>query len=163
MTCTTAPTSDISQCDAKTQYGVAVILLTNDGQVLLSRRSDMPSLLSKKKWQIINDTMYSTERSSSAAVRVVKSEVGIYINEVDLSYIKGVYIPETNEFYYIYMVGIAKSKIPDIQLDMQNKHRGDWRWWKLEKSLVLDVISGTRPILRGLYKSFLQVHHTGIH
>ena len=134
-----------------TRYGAAIGLIKGK-EVYLSRRIDTP--LFPKKWQFANGRLKGQEQSQDSAVRIVEEQTGIKIGKDRLYYLRAVTIPDSNEFYYIYLVHLQDSETP---INVDNKYFSDWKLFNLTAAGVLDLVPGIRTILRKLNKSLLKV------
>jgi len=131
----------------QTLYGAAV-LLVKDKQVYLSRRTE--KVMFPKKWQFINGRLQHLEQSMGAALRLVYEQTGIKIEDKKrLHFTRTVDVESTNEFYYVYLINLNKYETP---VNTCERWRGDWRLFKMESAVVLDVVPGIRGILKGLHR-----------
>jgi ADP-ribose pyrophosphatase YjhB (NUDIX family) len=135
----------------KTIYGTAIGLF--DGkEVYLSRRIDTP--LYPKKWQFVNARLKASEQSQAGAIRVVEDQTGIQLTNDRLCYVHAITIADTNEFYYVYLVHLRPGEKP---INSDTKYRSEWKKFKLENAVVLDLVPGVRTILRKLLRCLIKV------
>jgi len=137
---------------SNTLYGAAVVMI-KDKEVYLCRRTEkVPSF--PKKWQFANGRLRHTEQSLNTAVRVMEEQTMLQIDVKRLHFVQNVTIDETNEFYYVYVLKLLEGEVP---MNTCNRWRDDWKLFPLEKAVVLDVVTGIRPILRALNRTCKKV------
>ena len=134
-----------------TMYGAAIGLF--DGkEVYLSRRIDTPQF--PKKWQFVNARLRPSEQSQSGAIRVVEDQTGIQLTNDRLHYVNAITLTDTHEFYYVYLVHLRADEKP---INSDTKYRSEWKKFKLENAVVLDLVPGIRTILRRLLRCLIKV------
>ena len=137
----------------KTKYGAAIGLIKGD-EIFLSRRVDTPVF--PKKWQFANGRLRGEEDSKDAATRIVEEQTGIYIAKPRLHFLHSIQVTETAEFYYLFLLHLNEGEVPMIQT-IYWKHYSDWKSFKLEKAVVLDLVPGIRTPIRKLLITYLRL------
>lgn len=145
-----------SEGGVKTRYGV-IVILTQDEEVLMSRRLDTPQYA--KKWQLPNGRMHGNEASSDACVRVLERETDIKLPKDEFSFIGSLTLAQIGEFYYVYAVNIPITTTLSDASRKETKHRSDWRFFELDRAVVLDAAPGVRSMLLKLSTSLYKVKH----
>jgi ADP-ribose pyrophosphatase YjhB (NUDIX family) len=116
-------------------------------EIYLSRRVDTP--IFPKKWQFVNGPLRGQEESKEAALRVLEEQTGIYATKDRLHFLHSIQLTETEEFYYLFLMHLRPTEAP-IQQVVYKKFYSDWRAFKLEKAVVLDLVPGIRTPIRKL-------------
>lgn len=137
--------------DTATRYGAAIGLFQGK-EIFLSRRVDTP--LFAKKWQIVNARLKGIEQSQEGAIRIVEDQTGIQLTRDRLHYISSITLSDTAEFYYVYLVHLKDGETP---INSDTKYRTEWKKFKLENAVVLDLVPGIRPVLRKLLRCLIKV------
>lgn len=144
----------MSDTPISTRYGVAIGLVYGK-EIYLSRRTETVVAF-PKKWQFINGRMHGTEQSKTAAIRLVEQQAGIFLEENRLHPMPHIEIPNSGEFYYVYFVHLTENEKPATD-DINERCRGPWKQFPIEKAAILDVVTGIRPILRNLQAALKRV------
>jgi len=135
-----------------TTYGVAVGLVKDRG-IYLSRRIDTP--LFPKKWQFVNGAMKQGENGHTASIRIAQDQTGLIIAGSKLHYIGSITIDAADEFYFVYLVHLKEHEVPTNNNGVTD--RSDWKLFKMNAAVVLDLVPGLRHILFKLNKALLKV------
>lgn len=137
-------------------YGVAVAVLKNK-EIYMSRRSEQMSL--PKKWQLVYGKFKTGEQSSETARRLLNEQMSINIDRDDdrFFFAKTIHIKETSECYFIYLINLTEDEIPS---DTCSHRRGAWRAFKLSAAVVLDVVPGTRIVIKKLLNTLTKIEQT---
>lgn len=128
----------------KTRYGI-IILVIQDEKVLMSRRVDTPKY--SKKWQLLNGRMHGHETSYDACVRILERETDIKLFTDAFTFLDSLTLEQIDEFYYVYAVNIPKTTVISDDAKKETKQRSDWRFFELQRAIVLDSAPGIRSIL----------------
>ena len=132
-------------------YGSSVGLIKDKG-IYLSRRID--TLLFSKKWQLINGLMQAGENGRTTAVRIINEQTGLVIPDSRLYYMSSYDVEAANELYFIYLVCLQDNEVPE---NKESAYRSDWKFFKMEAAIVLDLIPGLRRFLFKLNRALLRV------
>lgn len=137
----------------KTKYGAAVGLIKGE-EIFLSRRVDTPVFANK--WQFANGRLRGEEDSKAAACRIVEEQTGIFTTPDRLHFLHAIQLTEVDEFYYLYLLHLKPVEAPILQ-EVYKKYFSDWRSFKLDKAVVLDLVPGIRVPIRKLLITLLRL------
>ena len=138
---------------SKTKYGAAIGLIKGE-EIFLSRRVDTP--LYAKKWQFANGRLRGEEDSKEAACRIVEEQTGIFTTPDRLHYLHLTQLTDIDECYYTFLLNLRPTECPVLQ-ELYKKFFSDWRAFKLEKAVVLDLVPGIRVPIRKLLVTLLRL------
>lgn len=137
----------------KHQFLIAVGVIKNDC-IYLSRRLSKDKMF-KGKWQFVNGPIKEGETVLQTAARIVSEHIGTEVDNRRLSYIEHVTDEEAKIFYYLYLFHLRDGE--DMINPVDESENSPWKLYKINKSLVLDLVPRFRPILRKLYLSHIKV------